>query len=51
MQSEQGYVETIQAEQVLVAMKQMGWQPGAKIPGYAAIRLATGQPVVGDDQE
>lgn len=38
MQSEQGYVETIQAEQVLVAMKQMGWQPGAKIPGYAAIQ-------------
>lgn len=76
MQSEQGYVETIQAEQVLVAMKQMGWQPGAKIPGYAAIqarlrqlfgnggdgnrmrdlreaaiRLATGQPVGGDDQD
>lgn len=38
MQSEQGYVETIQAEHVLTAMKQMGWQPGQKTPGYAAIQ-------------
>lgn len=38
MQSEQGYVETIQAEQVLAAMQQMGWQPGQKTPGYAAIQ-------------
>lgn len=38
MQPEIGYVEMIQAEQVLAAMQQMGWQPGTKPPGYAAIQ-------------
>jgi DNA anti-recombination protein RmuC len=38
MQPELGYVETIQAEQVLTAMQSMGWQPGTKCPGYAAIQ-------------
>ena len=76
MQPELGHVGMIQAEQVLTAMQQMGWQPGAKLPGYAAIharlrqlfgnggdgnrmrelrdaaiRLATGQPVDGDERE
>lgn len=38
MQPEIGYIETIQAEQVLTAMQQMGWQPGIRPPGYAAIQ-------------
>lgn len=38
MQPEIGYVETIQAEQVLTAMQRMGWQPGIRPPGYAAIQ-------------
>ncbi|ACD95165.1 coiled-coil domain-containing protein [Trichlorobacter lovleyi] len=38
MQPELGHVVMIQADQVLTAMLQMGWQVGNKPPGYAAIQ-------------